>query len=568
MTPPTELISRLSLVPRQDVVNKPEQARAPLSSPGDSRIQPAFADQLRNRSSRAPASSRRGPATEQPGKNTSTGTFAADQGSKVVNEKPASAGVTQPAEKMSVQGKEAANPPAEDVTASNSPLEQGIVPSLVTPLIEQESPLPEWVGLEVDTADGYSPEDVELLSFSALTVEENQALDDPPENARPVDEGGAKPGQAPLELSRHLSQIGLGKGGLTQDSANGDMPSLPDNQRQSTEEALRQVPQVFRQAWQDVSAEGDTLPGSDLPVVIDDVEGVSIDVPPPHELLKDAGIVGAVQLKQETQEVHKAEVATPLPTVEKSVETSHFTEPEPSVDILPPHVTVGDAAPLNTGNRPVIQNGEIEVLAENRSDRMPSAEQKEVAGLVSELRPLGDGWENVRGTNPLPVQEKGATSSEALTLDVGKVDFSKKLAAYVQQAGDTGKTLKIRLNPPELGTLQIEVGRQSGQITARLEVEMASVKTLILEQMHLLRDALQGQGIKLENIEVEINDQLADQEQEQTSGRQRSSEEQDQADREESGTESETSEDRSFVERSGKPRSARVYPAGEMDIQV
>ncbi|MEZ5949773.1 MAG: hypothetical protein R3C12_11265 [Planctomycetaceae bacterium] len=67
---------------------------------------------------------------------------------------------------------------------------------------------------------------------------------------------------------------------------------------------------------------------------------------------------------------------------------------------------------------------------------------------------------------------------------------------------------------------------------------------------------MQGQGIKLENIEVEINDQLADQEQEQTSGRQRSSEEQDQADREESGTESETSEDRSFVERSGKPRSA------------
>ncbi|HCS52896.1 flagellar hook-length control protein FliK [Rubinisphaera sp.] len=93
-------------------------------------------------------------------------------------------------------------------------------------------------------------------------------------------------------------------------------------------------------------------------------------------------------------------------------------------------------------------------------------------------------------------------------LDTSKSEVPQKLASFIQQAAEQGKALKIRLHPPELGTLQIEVNRLNGQVTAKIEVESAAARSVIFEQLGLLKESLTQQGIKVDQLQVEINEQL------------------------------------------------------------
>lgn len=107
--------------------------------------------------------------------------------------------------------------------------------------------------------------------------------------------------------------------------------------------------------------------------------------------------------------------------------------------------------------------------------------------------------------------EKSVKSTTPPTLDANKPGFAEKLSSYMQSAAESGKSLRIRLNPKELGVLQIEVQRVDGQTTARLEVETPAARSIVMEQLHMLRDSLQSQGIRLDQLEVELNEHLSEQ---------------------------------------------------------
>ena len=64
--------------------------------------------------------------------------------------------------------------------------------------------------------------------------------------------------------------------------------------------------------------------------------------------------------------------------------------------------------------------------------------------------------------------------------------------------------MRIRLHPPELGALQIEISARDGVLTARLEVQTPSTRQVILENMSLLRDALSQNGMAVERISVQL----------------------------------------------------------------
>ncbi len=115
----------------------------------------------------------------------------------------------------------------------------------------------------------------------------------------------------------------------------------------------------------------------------------------------------------------------------------------------------------------------------------------------------------VSSLSPKAMQDAVKSTTAPTLLNLESPEFPHRLAGYLQQAAETGQSLKIRLNPPELGTLQIEISRQAGQTIALLEVESVAAKTIILEQIALLRDSLQQQGLKLDQLTVEVNEQFA-----------------------------------------------------------
>ncbi|MCG6154510.1 flagellar hook-length control protein FliK [Rubinisphaera margarita] len=111
--------------------------------------------------------------------------------------------------------------------------------------------------------------------------------------------------------------------------------------------------------------------------------------------------------------------------------------------------------------------------------------------------------------NRTSVSASTKTESPRPVLETTRSDVPQKLAGFLQQAAEQGKPMRIRLNPPELGTLQIEIGRHQGQLTARLEVETAAARSVIFEQLSVLRESLQQQGLKLDQIHVEVNESLS-----------------------------------------------------------
>tara|TARA_R110002095_G_scaffold195600_2_gene174257 strand:+ start:4739 stop:6661 length:1923 start_codon:yes stop_codon:yes gene_type:complete len=108
-------------------------------------------------------------------------------------------------------------------------------------------------------------------------------------------------------------------------------------------------------------------------------------------------------------------------------------------------------------------------------------------------------------------QTAPATGTQTTTavehpVDVKQVEqLVERIAGTVRESHATGQQLKIRLSPPELGTLQIEVSLKDGVYTAKVEVQNQRVQKIINDNMAQLKESLAKTGISIDRIEVQIN---------------------------------------------------------------
>lgn len=66
-----------------------------------------------------------------------------------------------------------------------------------------------------------------------------------------------------------------------------------------------------------------------------------------------------------------------------------------------------------------------------------------------------------------------------------------------------GGAVTMRLTPPELGTIRIELAMQQGTVSARLHTENDSVRQLLTDQLTQLRAGLERQGLTVERLTVQ-----------------------------------------------------------------
>jgi flagellar hook-length control protein FliK len=62
----------------------------------------------------------------------------------------------------------------------------------------------------------------------------------------------------------------------------------------------------------------------------------------------------------------------------------------------------------------------------------------------------------------------------------------------------------VRLSPPELGNLRIELAVQNGVLTAKLEAETPAARNALLDNLPALRDRLAQQDIRVEKFDVDV----------------------------------------------------------------
>ncbi|MBI2890144.1 MAG: flagellar hook-length control protein FliK [Nitrospirae bacterium] len=73
------------------------------------------------------------------------------------------------------------------------------------------------------------------------------------------------------------------------------------------------------------------------------------------------------------------------------------------------------------------------------------------------------------------------------------------------QNGRHESKLEIQLKPEFLGRVRIEISSREGQVSVNIHTENQSVKNLLDSNLPALRDAFQAQGLKLEGLEVSVD---------------------------------------------------------------
>jgi flagellar hook-length control protein FliK len=97
-------------------------------------------------------------------------------------------------------------------------------------------------------------------------------------------------------------------------------------------------------------------------------------------------------------------------------------------------------------------------------------------------------------------------TAEDARSDLNSVRFVQRVERAFAAMSDGGGTVRLRLNPPELGSVHMEISVNKGVMKARLEAETKEAKNLLLENLPALRDRLAQQNIKIQKFDVDLRD--------------------------------------------------------------
>lgn len=113
----------------------------------------------------------------------------------------------------------------------------------------------------------------------------------------------------------------------------------------------------------------------------------------------------------------------------------------------------------------------------------------------------GKGPADTSTSHPDPLSDQpgdGPTTAD-------RARFVQRVARAFAAVGQQGGQVRLRLSPPELGSLRIEIRIRDGALSARLETETAAARALLLDSLPALRERLAQQQIRVEQFEVDIS---------------------------------------------------------------
>jgi flagellar hook-length control protein FliK len=83
-------------------------------------------------------------------------------------------------------------------------------------------------------------------------------------------------------------------------------------------------------------------------------------------------------------------------------------------------------------------------------------------------------------------------------------ELANRVADSLRSGFDRGGALRVQLEPPALGKVQIEVQADSGAVSVRLAVQTPAARQTLLDNISLLHDAIGQTGATVNRIEIEV----------------------------------------------------------------
>jgi flagellar hook-length control protein FliK len=110
-------------------------------------------------------------------------------------------------------------------------------------------------------------------------------------------------------------------------------------------------------------------------------------------------------------------------------------------------------------------------------------------------------------TNEKPVDLKTAFAANS-TDNVQVADVQKNIDQVVRAAkasvNQNGSRIQIRLEPPDLGTLHVEIRQNAAGLQVSLQATTARAQQLLQQNAHELRSALEAQGLPASQIDIQL----------------------------------------------------------------
>ncbi len=148
----------------------------------------------------------------------------------------------------------------------------------------------------------------------------------------------------------------------------------------------------------------------------------------------------------------------------------------------------------------------IQAISKHQGKASP-AQQEGIRPAVATTQTMDGAMEAGTKTDSAATQSvvTGTAKNSSGLSTTERADFAERVMSAVRGASEQNRPFRVRLNPPELGSLQVEITQRDGIYSARLEVQTTSAQQAILDHVGHLKESLQQNGIRLDRIEVQLN---------------------------------------------------------------
>jgi flagellar hook-length control protein FliK len=130
------------------------------------------------------------------------------------------------------------------------------------------------------------------------------------------------------------------------------------------------------------------------------------------------------------------------------------------------------------------------------ADSVAAAEQRAAPAALTVATPPSSG--------PTATSSTNATGPATSPSGQSAQELANRVADSLRSGFDRGGALRVQLEPPALGKVQIEVQADSGAVSARLEVQTPAARQTLLDNISLLHDAIGQTGATVNRIEIEV----------------------------------------------------------------
>lgn len=122
-------------------------------------------------------------------------------------------------------------------------------------------------------------------------------------------------------------------------------------------------------------------------------------------------------------------------------------------------------------------------------------------------RPANTGADSIQGTNRTQANNTSGSSGTSGTTSADQARFLQRVErAFHTMLRRGDDTIRLRLSPPELGSLRMEITVKNGEMTAKIQTDSEKARTMLLDNLPALRDRLSEQDIKIHRFDVERTD--------------------------------------------------------------